>query len=136
MRLNRRAKKGVLDRVFEQLQVKQILRIRIEAFSIESTSVKVRPDGTRGSKNTDRRPSTSRGGWNTKVHMVAADARTAVGFTLSLGHDHDAPHGRVLLEELGLMPQGLPLLMDRARIALRTQRIIAYETGETNTTDP
>jgi len=46
MRMNRWAKKGVLDRVFEQLQVEQIVRIRIEAFSIDSTSVKVHPDGT------------------------------------------------------------------------------------------
>jgi hypothetical protein len=61
MRMNRWAKKGVLDRVFEQLQVEQIVRIRIEAFSIDSSSVKVRPDGTKGSKNTDRRPSTKPG---------------------------------------------------------------------------
>ena len=32
--------------------------------------------------------------------MVAADARTAIVFALSPGHDHDAPHGRALLEEL------------------------------------
>ena len=61
--------------------------------------------------------------------MVAADARTAIVFALSPGHDHDAPHGRALLEELGPMPEGLPMLMDRARIALRTQQIIAYENG-------
>jgi transposase len=47
-------------------------------------------------------------------HMVAADARTAIVFALSPGHDHDAPHGRALLEELGPMPERLPLLMDRA----------------------
>ena len=46
MRMNRWAKNGVLDRVFEQLQLEQIVRIRIEAFSIDSTSVKVHPDGT------------------------------------------------------------------------------------------
>jgi Transposase DDE domain len=45
---------------------------------------------------------------------VVADARTAITFALSPGHDHDAPHGRALLEELGPMPEGLPLLMDRA----------------------
>jgi transposase len=44
MRMNRWTKKGVLDRVFEQLQVEQIVRIRIEAFSIDSTSVEVHPD--------------------------------------------------------------------------------------------
>jgi transposase len=46
MRMNRWAKNGVLDRVFEQLQLQQIVRIRIEAFSLDSTSVKVHPDGT------------------------------------------------------------------------------------------
>jgi hypothetical protein len=44
--MNRWAKNGVLDRVFEQLQLEQIVRIRIEAFSLDSTSVKVHPDGT------------------------------------------------------------------------------------------
>src|SRR6266851_3393092 len=33
----------------------------------------------------------SRGGWNTKVHLVAANARTAITFALSPGHVHDAP---------------------------------------------
>jgi transposase len=46
MRMNRWAKNGVLDRVFEQLQWEQIVRIRIEAFSLDSTSVKVHRDGT------------------------------------------------------------------------------------------
>ena len=56
MRMSRWAKNGVLDRVFEQLQLEQIVRIRIEAFSIDSTSVKVHPDGTGALKKTDRRP--------------------------------------------------------------------------------
>src|SRR3984957_3249601 len=46
MRMNRWAKNGVLDRVLEQLQLEQIVRINIEAFSLDSTSVKVHPDGT------------------------------------------------------------------------------------------
>src|SRR5512134_1113410 len=45
-RMNRWSKSGVLDRVFEQLQQAQIVRIRIEAVSLDSTSVKVHPDGT------------------------------------------------------------------------------------------
>jgi len=35
-----------IGRVFEQLQLEQIVRIGIEAFSLDSTSVKVHPDGT------------------------------------------------------------------------------------------
>jgi len=66
----------------------------------------------------------SRGGWNTKIHMVAADARTAIVFSLSPGNDHDAPHGRALLEELGPMPEGLPLLMDRAYEGNETRQLV------------
>jgi hypothetical protein len=57
--MNRWAKNGVLDRVFEKLQTEQIVRIKIEAFSLDSTSVKVPPDGTGAEKKTDRRPSES-----------------------------------------------------------------------------
>ena len=51
-RMNRWAKNGVLDRVFEKLQTEQIVRIKIEAFSLDSTSVKVHPDGTGALKKT------------------------------------------------------------------------------------
>ena len=61
MRMNRWAKNGVLDRVFEKLQMEQIVRIRIEAFSLDSTSVKVHPDGTGALKKTARKPSASPG---------------------------------------------------------------------------
>ena len=58
-RMNRWARSGVLDRVFERLQTEQIVRIRIEAFSLDSTSIKVHPDGTGALKKTDHRPSAS-----------------------------------------------------------------------------
>jgi transposase len=54
-RMNRWAKNGVLDRVFEKLQTEQIVRIKIEAFSLDSTSIKVHPDGTGALKKTDHR---------------------------------------------------------------------------------
>src|SRR5688500_14706920 len=54
-RMNRWAKNGVLDRVFEKLQLEQIVRVEIEAFSLDSTSVKVHPDGTGALKKTDPR---------------------------------------------------------------------------------
>ena len=55
-RMNRWAKNGVLDRVFEKLQTEQIVRIKIEAFSLDSTSVKVHPDGTGALKKTAHKP--------------------------------------------------------------------------------
>ena len=45
-RLSRWSKKGVLERVFEQLQLAQIIRVRVEAMSLDSTIVKVHPNGT------------------------------------------------------------------------------------------
>jgi transposase len=55
VRMNRWSKNGVLDRVFEKLQAEQLVRIKIEAFSLDSTSVKVHPDGTGALKKTDHK---------------------------------------------------------------------------------
>jgi transposase len=55
--------------------------------------------------------------------LVAADARTAIIFALSPGNAHDAPAGRALLETLGPMPEGLPLLMDRAYEGNETRQL-------------
>src|ERR1017187_7862420 len=124
-RMNRWSKNGVLDEVFEQLQHEQIVRIRIEAVSLDSTTVKVHPDGTGAlKKNGPQAIGKSRGGWNTKIHLVAADARTAIAFSLSPGNDHDAPQGRLLLEQLGPMPEGLPMLMDRAYEGDETRQLV------------
>src|SRR5579863_4829021 len=59
-RMNRWSKGGVLDRVFAKLQEAQIVRIKIEAVALDSTSIKVHPDGTGALKKTDRKPSASR----------------------------------------------------------------------------
>ncbi|AJQ83302.1 transposase [Xanthomonas oryzae pv. oryzae PXO86] len=59
-RINRWAKSGVLDRMFAQLQTCQIVRIKIEAVSLDSTSIKVHPDGTGALKKTAHNPSGNR----------------------------------------------------------------------------
>ncbi len=58
-RMNRWAKSGGLDRAFEQLQQAQVVRIKIEAVSLDSTSIKVHPDGTGALKKTVRKLSAS-----------------------------------------------------------------------------
>lgn len=55
-RMNRWAKSGVLDRVFAQLQRLQIIRVKIEAVALDSTIIKVHPDGTGALKKTGRKP--------------------------------------------------------------------------------
>ena len=58
-RMNRWSKNGVLDAVFEKLQREQLVRIKIEAVSMDSTIVKVHPDGTGALKKTVRKRSAS-----------------------------------------------------------------------------
>jgi len=55
--------------------------------------------------------------------MVAADARTAVTFSLSRGQAHDAPEGRALLNRLGAPNRPLHLLMDRAYEGNETRQL-------------
>jgi transposase len=55
-RMNRWSKAGVLDRVFARLQEEQILAIHIEHVCLDSTTVKVHPDGTGALKKTAPKP--------------------------------------------------------------------------------
>ena len=59
-RMSRWSKNRVLVRVFAHLQREQLLRIQLEAFSLDSTILKGHPDGTGARKKTDRKPSASR----------------------------------------------------------------------------
>ena len=77
----------------------------------------------------------SRGGWTTKLHMVAADARTAVTFSLSPGQRHDAPEGRKLLRRLGRQRAGPALVMDRAYEGDATRQL-ALDLGFTPVVPP
>ena len=130
-RMNRWSKNGVLDQVFEHLQREQIVRIKLEAMSMDSTIVKVHPDGTGAlKKNGPQSIGRSRGGWTTKIHMVAADARTAITFSLSPGQAHDAPEGRKLLNRLGQQYDSPSLIMDRAYQGDETRQLalaLGYE---------
>ena len=51
-RANRWAKQGVLDRVFSALQDTDVINIQVEQVSLDSTAVKVHPDGTGALKKT------------------------------------------------------------------------------------
>jgi len=61
-RMNRWSKAGVLDRVLARLQQEQILTLRIEHVCLDSTTIKVHPDGTGALKKTGRKPSAARAG--------------------------------------------------------------------------
>jgi transposase len=53
-RLSRWSKNGVLDRIFKRLQQEQMLTLRLDAVSLDSTVIKVHPDGTGALKKTAR----------------------------------------------------------------------------------
>ena len=55
-RMNRWSKAGVLNREFERLRQQQVIGVKVEAMSLDSTSVKVHPDGTGALKKTGRKP--------------------------------------------------------------------------------
>ena len=65
-------------------------------------------------KNGEQAIGRSKGGLTTKIHMMAANADTPIGFILSAGQQHDAPYGRLLMETVGRQGTWMPLLMDRA----------------------
>ena len=45
-RVNRWAKKGVLDKVFSVLQEADVINIQVDEVSLDSTIIQVHPDGT------------------------------------------------------------------------------------------
>jgi len=55
-RANRWAKSGVLDHVFEVLQEADVINIQVNEVSLDSTIIKVHPDGTGALKKTVHEP--------------------------------------------------------------------------------
>jgi transposase len=60
-RLRRWQRSGVLRRVFAALQEQQLLAVRLEVLGLDSTSVKVHPDGSGALKKTVPRRGGARG---------------------------------------------------------------------------
>jgi transposase len=55
-RASRWAKQGVLERVFTAMQQSELIQIQVEAISLDSTIIKVHPDGTGALKKTANKP--------------------------------------------------------------------------------
>ena len=102
------------------------VRVKVEAFGLDSTSVKVHPDGTGALKKTVRNPSASpRGGWNTKIHMVCRGTLERRSRSRSLpATPTTPPEGRELLNGLET-PAGNPaMVMDRAYEDNATRQLV------------
>ena len=128
-RMNRWAKSGVLDRVFTKLQQAQIIRVKLEAVALDSTIVKVHPDGTGALKKKARKP----------LAGLAVDGpprfiwlprmlERPLMFALSPGQAHDAPRDTSCCITSGIGRVQSPLLMDRAYEGDETRQL-AVELG-------
>lgn len=60
VRMNRWSKNGVLNRVFAALQTEGMIQINVKVVCLDSTSVKVHPDGTGALKKEGNKPSEGR----------------------------------------------------------------------------
>ena len=127
--------------MFQRLQQEQLIDLQV--LGLDSTTVKVHPDAAGALTKRGPQPiGRSRGGLTTKIHMVAADARTALEYALSPGQDHDGPHGRQLLRRLGPRKKKtegeqlrLFLVADRAYEGTKTRQL-ALELGYTPVIPP
>ena len=108
----------MLDAVFEKLRREQLVRIKIEAVSMDPAIVKVHPDGTGALK---KRSAGDRQIPRRMEHQDSSGCRKCSNGdnALSPVQAHDAQQGRELLGGLGPLPEPLPLLMDRAWESIR-----------------
>jgi len=120
--MNRWAKQGVLDAVFAELQRQHIIQVRVESVSLDRTIIPVHPDGTGAVKNGPQCVGRSRGAWTTTLDLVAADAASAVNFTLTPGQAGDGPAGRSLLQSAP--PEADHVVMDRAYEGDDTRQLV------------
>jgi len=96
--------------------------------------VKVHPDGTDALKKYGSQAiGKSRAGGTTRIHVVAADARTAVNFSLSPVNASDAPERRELLKQTTLFAKYV--VMDRAYEGDETRQLV-FDLGLTPVVPP
>ena len=94
-KLCRGAKNGILQRIFAALHAQVIIAVHMEALALDSTSYKVHPDRLGALKPGNQAYGKSRGGWNTKLHMVSAYDEVIVEIHLSSGGRHSCPEVRI-----------------------------------------
>ena len=76
-------------------------------------------------KNGSQSIGKSVGGWSTKIHMIVADAVTAVTFALSPVQNTDAPEGRNILKYYeGNQEQPIVMIIDKAYDGDETRQLV------------
>ena len=122
-RMRRWVESGVLIKVLKEWKHMNILPQEVDVASLDSPLAKVHPDGTGvRRKHGPQAIGKSLGGWTTKVHMIAANERHALAFSLSRGEAGDAPEGRKLLSKARI--SAVHLVMDRAYEDDETRKLV------------
>jgi transposase len=93
---------GVLNRLFEQLPRRHLYRCASKRSICTVLSSKCIPMALALQKNGPQAIGRIRSGWSTKMHMVAADARSVLTWSLRAGQAGDTLQGRQLIEALDL----------------------------------
>ena len=83
-----------------------------ENLSIDSTCIKVHESANGGEKTEHKAVGRTRGGLNTKLHVIVDGLGNPVEFLLSPGNDHDSVHAIELLKQTEI--SGSNVLADRA----------------------
>ena len=129
VRLNRWAKRGVLERVLGELQRDHVGSLTLETLSLDSTIIKLHADGSGARRKGGPRRSGARvaAGRPSSTPSSPTNARP-LKLVLSLGQAHDGVCGRELLRSRGPQAGSPSLLMDRAYEGDAT-RALARELG-------
>lgn len=107
---------GATDRLFEDMQMLQLLKVMIKIANLDRTNMQVAPRRARrpggwGPKSHRRQ---SLGTQHLKEHLAAAGLNQVHGYCLSPGQARDAPVNRELINDRGIDNLQTPLVMDRA----------------------
>ena len=110
-------------------KLKEIIAIHVEVLALDSTTVQGPSRCPWGFKKLGKQAiGKSKGGWNTKLHVVSADDKVLIEMHLSSGECYDGPEGRISIAAVGMNFAGVPLLMDRAYEGDET-RALAFANG-------
>ena len=86
-RANRWAKNNVLEKIFIYLQKQGMISLNKRILCLDSTCIKVHPDSHGALKKMGKQAiGKTKGGLNTKIHMICTDENNPVIFSLSPGN--------------------------------------------------
>ena len=91
---------------------------------MDSTYVKVHPDGTCCKKSGPQSIGKTRGGTNTKIHSIVANENALIAFHLSRGNLHEWSAGSIANRTIGSGVENSCVLMGKAYEGAQTHQAV------------